>query len=278
MHLTYSQNSIVKLRPLAATLSTLAFVCDHCDLIEIAAGTFLDTPNIVRLSLRWNRLTADSLQPEIFRGPYDAHLYEPLRIVALALDENQITRLDRNVFEHMPALSHLSLSNNPLFALNASTVEALNSLRALVSLDLSATGLTQLPSEFLRNTTETLRHLNLANNQIKELMMPPKMQMQSLWLSGNPIIVLRNSSLKGLSGLRELHINNMTKLQTIELGTFEALLKLERLNCSDNVQLKRFPMADLLGAVQQLRVVCLIVNYYLKMTIITNVFNLARPI
>lgn len=228
----------------------------------------------MRLSLRWNRLTSDSLQPDIFRGPFNVHLYEPLQMAELALDGNRITTLDRNLFEHIPMLSRLSLSSNPLILNDTGTVTALQSLQVLQSLDLSSANLTELPFGFL-NTTKTLTHLNLSNNRFKTLSsVVLNKYLQSLWLTGNPLEVLDNSSFKGLLELQRLFADNMTTLVRIEPGVFETLVNLRHLNCSGNVKLKRFYLSGLkatqkLSVVRIYTVICLLIvcinKYVLKL-------------
>uniref|UniRef100_A0A1Q3FHH6 Putative extracellular matrix protein slit n=1 Tax=Culex tarsalis TaxID=7177 RepID=A0A1Q3FHH6_CULTA len=249
-----SGNSINSLQQLPATEADLVFSCRHCNLTELASAAFLDTPNIIRLDLSWNRLTADVLRPDVFRGKYDDRVYELLTLDELDLSYNSIEFLEANLFEHLTHLRRLSLARNPLGELTDDTAIALGSVTKLEHLDLSYTGLSELPGELFQKI-DNLRELLLQGNDfaaVPSAVALLKPSLVALYIGENPIQMLDDESFFDLDHMTHLNISGMSLLHEVAAGTFSGLHSLEVLVASHNPALSEFDMSDL-GGLTRLR-------------------------
>lgn len=247
-----SGNSINSLQQLPTTDADLVFSCRHCNLTELASAAFLDTPNIIRLDLSWNRLTADVLRPDVFRGKYDDRVYESLTLDELDLSYNSIEFLEATLFEHLTHLRRLSLSRNPLGEITEDTATALSSISKLEHLDLSYTGLSELPDELFQKT-EHLRELLLQGNDfaaVPSAVALVKPSLVALYIGENPIQMLDDESFFDLDHLTHLNISGMSLLHEVAAGTFSGLHSLEVLVASNNPALTDFDMSDLGGLIR----------------------------
>lgn len=244
---TFSGNDINILRRLPAFHNYLIFSCRHCALTEIQSGVFVDTPNILRLDLSYNKLTAESLHGDIFRGRFDVAAYEPIMLEELDLSHNSIWQLDPNVFEHLPNLKTLSLSNNHLTSLDATFSHALRVLINLEHLDLSETGIYDIPEEVFDDKAH-LRELLIHGNDFKELPLSIHKvgdSLKSLYIGTNPIEELNATTFEGLVHLVHLNISNLWVLESIADDTFEKLQSLEVLFARGNSKLSSFNITQL---------------------------------
>lgn len=249
-----SGNSINTLQQLPATEADLVFSCRHCNLSELASAAFLDTPNIIRLDLSWNRLTADVLRPDVFRGKFDDLVYESLMLDELDLSYNSIEFLEANLFEHLTHLRRLSLSRNPLGDITEDTAAALGSIAKLEHLDLSYTGLSELPGEMFQKI-EILRELLLQGNNfaaVPNAVALLKPSLVALYIGENPIQMLDDESFFDLDHLTHLNMSGMNLLHEVAAGAFSGLYSLEVLVASNNPALTEFDMSDL-GGLTRLR-------------------------
>lgn len=223
------------------------FRCRHCALTEIDSGAFINTPKILRLDLSYNKLTAESLHSDVFRGRFDTDNYEPILLEELSLMHNSIWQLDPKVFQHLPHLIRLSLANNHLTTLDESFAHALRPLTHLEHLDLSETAIFELPDEVLEDK-QHLRELLIYGNDFKEL--PSSIQkigpsLKSLYIGTNPILYLNATSFRDLHHLAQLNISYLSELQSIADDTFQHLDSLEVLFARGNSKLSTFNITQL---------------------------------
>lgn len=245
---SFSGNDLYVLRRLPELNENyLMFSCRHCALAEIESGVFINTPKILRLDLSYNKLTADSLHSDIFRGRFNVASYEPILLEELDLGNNLIWQLDPFVFEHLPNLRTLSLANNHLTNLEITFTHALAPLVNLEHLDLSQTAIYDLPEGVFADKPH-LRELLIYGNDFKEL--PTSVQkigdsLKSLYIGGNPIEYLNATSFEGLHHLAQLNISNLWQLQSIAEDTFVHLDSLEVLFGRGNTKLREFNITQL---------------------------------
>uniref|UniRef100_A0A182PG94 LRRCT domain-containing protein n=1 Tax=Anopheles epiroticus TaxID=199890 RepID=A0A182PG94_9DIPT len=221
--LSLSSNNLTHLQQLPATSATLIFACRHCNLESVASGLFLDTPNVMRVDLSYNRLTGDALSADAFRGQYDTeHQLEPLLLDELDLGANAISNLQEDVFTHIATLRELSLAGNPLGTLDGSTGRALAQLVHLEKLDLSFTSLVDIDDALLAEL-HALRELHIGGNQFTTI--PDAVyrvpSLHILSLCGNPIEVLSIDKLR-----------NNTAMEEFDLAVFRFIPQLEELDLS----------------------------------------------
>lgn len=156
----------------------------------IAKKAFYYLKNLELLDLSHNMLTRKTLIPEVFEGSYNPDEYLPLeKLRVLRLGYNQMHSLDSDLFEHMPNLEELSLTNNAFKILDQPTEIAIGSLMTLRTLDLSYMELLEVPSRVL-HTPQGLWNLNLTGNLLKTIPEALDYAINLKWLSldENPIV------------------------------------------------------------------------------------------
>uniref|UniRef100_A0A182W578 LRRCT domain-containing protein n=1 Tax=Anopheles minimus TaxID=112268 RepID=A0A182W578_9DIPT len=244
--LSLSGNNIVSLQQLPATKTTLVFSCSHCNLESLASGLFIDTVNILRADLSFNKLSGESLSGDVFRGQYNAEDGS----VSLLLDEldlasNVITKLQVNAFEHIAAsLRHLSLARNPLGQVTSSTRSALAQLTNLEHLDLSHCSLTDIDASAF-DEMHALRELYIQGNHFTAI--PQTVyQLDSLHLlhlAENPFEVLTFA--QPLKQLVQLNVSSMSLMHTVEVESFQNVKQLKTLTVRNNMALEVFDLSVL---------------------------------
>ncbi|XP_063706718.1 insulin-like growth factor-binding protein complex acid labile subunit [Culicoides brevitarsis] len=271
-----SGNPLRKLKQLPGTEAITLFNCRNCSLSEIASAAFLDVPLLYRVDLAFNELTGDTLRADIFRGRPNNNAYEPNAINDLDLTGNRITELSANVFEHCPAITRLSLSENKLKKLTESTVKALNSLKQLEVLNLSYTEISDLPSSLFHQMYK-IRELMLQGNKFVTVPSSVSLLGKSLKflnIAQNPIAKLDASSFPNLHQLSHLTVDEMPALTEIDKLALQPLASLEVLLCRENPLLKTFDL-DAIEEHKKLRVLDLS-NCGLKTLTLTTITDPKR--
>lgn len=221
------------------TIVTLDLSRNQISLIE--NGAFAELRLLAELDLSNNRLKSEALTPEVFQGRYDPVDYEPLKkLRVLKLAANDLHKLDPDVFEHMPLLEELDLSENPFMAIDAGTEIAISSIPKLKRLNLADTQLRKLP-EHIFHAPRGLLEINLKGNLFERI--PDALifaiNVDTLILDENPIVRIGSKSSKFpvLTKLQRLSISSMLSLERIENHGLSNLENLVELNCTDNPRL-----------------------------------------
>ncbi|XP_073965148.1 uncharacterized protein, partial [Choristoneura fumiferana] len=212
------------------------------DFIENAS--FRDLQEMRVLDLSHNKLTS-KLSPHAFEGRYSAEEYEPLASMReLNLAYNDFHSLHQDLFEHLPELTSLDLTGNPLTTIDHVTLIAISSLPMLRDLRLRSCQLSDIPDKFL-HTPRYLEHLDLSDNQLT--MVPQELEetknLVYLNLNQNPIEELDMTKEDAigfpiLKKLKELHMCNMPELKRIGAGALAGLENLVKLHLSYNPKLE----------------------------------------
>lgn len=234
-----SNNDLSRLQQFPLTNAHMFFTCRHCKISSIASEAFIDVSNVVLLDLAFNKILSEDLNPDIFRGPHNDDEYSPIKLQYLDLSHNNLNYLDKLLFEHTPELRKLDLSYNNFESLDEGTDEALSKLAKLETLDLSYTGIMELPS-LLFSDMHLLSELFIKGN--KFLSVPESLSLvgstlKILHLNDNPIEVITHESFAKLVKLQQLYISEMPELTAIEEGAFEPMSSLEALHCVGNKKL-----------------------------------------
>lgn len=113
-------------------LNIRVLILKENDITSIVRNAFRDLPLIEEIDLSSNKLTFESLRPNIFEGKYDPIDYEPLKLLkVLNLGNNRLHALDADLFEHMPMLEKLMLDNNPFIVIDQNTMMSISGIPKL---------------------------------------------------------------------------------------------------------------------------------------------------
>ncbi|XP_072536435.1 transforming growth factor beta activator LRRC33 [Salminus brasiliensis] len=135
--------------------------------------------------------------------------YSSLRLFSCA--GNRLKTVEEKAFSSSPLIESLNLANNELHNGHNQFAQSLSALTRLRTLDLSSNGLTEdMASDLLQNLTS----------------------LEFLYLSGNVLLRLDESTFKDLHQLKEL---NLERNMLFEIdGAFDHMKKLRRLNLAFN--------------------------------------------
>ncbi|XP_041971218.1 leucine-rich repeat neuronal protein 3-like [Aricia agestis] len=239
-----SENLLVNVSRLAALpVQTLNLSRNAVERIDTAAFRELQALRVLDLS--HNKLTTERLSPHAFEGRFSPEEFEPLGAMrVLNLAYNELHSLHQDLFEHLPELTELDLSGNPLTTLDHATLISISSLQMLKVLRMRDCGLTEIPDKFL-HTPRFLERLDLSANSLTAV--PQELDetknLLYLNLNQNPIPELDMASedhpgFPVLRKLQELHMCNMPALMSIGAGALAGLQSLQRLHLSHNPRLR----------------------------------------
>ncbi|XP_034828103.1 leucine-rich repeat neuronal protein 3-like [Maniola hyperantus] len=217
----------------------------RCSIELIEKASFQNLQQMQVLDLSHNKLTTANLSPHAFEGRYSPEEYEPLASLrTLNLAYNDLHSLNQDLFEHMPELSELDLSGNPLTTIDQVTAIAISSLPMLKVLRLRSCGFSDIPDRFL-HTPRFLERLDISDNKLTSI--PQELveakSLLYLNLNQNPIKLLDGNSedypgFPRLRKLQELHMCNMKQLTSVGPGALAGLENLQRLHLSFNPKLR----------------------------------------
>ncbi|XP_023955290.2 leucine-rich repeat neuronal protein 2-like [Bicyclus anynana] len=217
----------------------------HCAIEFIETASFKGLQQMKQLDLSHNKLTTERLSPHAFEGRYSPEKYEPLNAMrVLNLAHNQLHSLHQDLFEHMPELTELDLSGNPITTLDHVTVIAISSLPMMKILRMRSCGFDDIPDKFL-HTPRFLERLDISDNKLT--VVPQELveakSLIFLNLNQNPIKEMDatskdNPGFPVLRKLQELHMCNMEQLTRIGPGALAGLQTVQRLHISFNPQLR----------------------------------------
>ncbi|CAH2235407.1 jg13266 [Pararge aegeria aegeria] len=216
----------------------------RCSIEFIENASFKDLQQMQVLDLSHNRLTTEKLSPHAFEGRYAPEEYEPLASMrTLNLAYNELHSLNQDLFEHMPELTELDLSGNPLTTIDHVTVIAISSLPMLKILRMRSCGFSDIPDKFL-HTPRFLERLDISDNKLNAVPQELKETKNLIYLNlnQNPIKLLDELSedfpgFPQLRKLRELHMCNMKQLTRIGPGALAGLQNIQSLHISFNPKL-----------------------------------------
>ncbi|XP_068621969.1 leucine-rich repeat neuronal protein 3-like [Battus philenor] len=238
-----SENHIVNVT-LIGDLPIQVLNLSRCSIEFIQTASFRDLQEMTTLDLSHNKLTSDKLSPHAFEGRFAPEEYEPLAAMRkLNLAYNDLHSLHQDLFEHLPELTELDLSGNPLTTIDQVTIIAISSLPMLKVLRMRSCQLTEIPDKFL-HTPRYLERLDISDNKLTAV--PQELEetknLVFLNLNQNPIVELDVTSenypgFPRLRKLQELHMCNMKALRSIGAGSLAGLENLQSLHMSFNPKL-----------------------------------------
>jgi Leucine-rich repeat (LRR) protein len=246
--LNLSGNKLVALPPdlFSQTKYLQELYLQNNSLSVLAPGLFEGLQHLLVLNLSSNDIGNDWLTPDTFSSC--------VRLVALDLSRNQLTKLDGSILAGLTSLQILDLSFNRLQTVAGNTFlsqhnlhmlklsdnhieslhpQSLSGLSVLSSLMLDRNRLSNLHKDVLQNTS--LVDLGLAGNLLTFIPEAAKSlgKLKTLDVGDNLIVNLSNDSFRGLSNLYGLRLAG-NKIEQFQSAVFATIPDLQALNLANN--------------------------------------------
>lgn len=226
--------------PVLPTYGVKNLYLDNNNISTITLGAFQNLTELTKLDLSNNHLKKKALVPDVFKGPYSAQDFEPLKnLKSLNLGYNLLHSLDDDLFEHVPYLEELILCSNIFQIVDKLTETALSGCSALKILDISYMELKTLPETILHGPRD-LETLIASGNLFEEV---PKAlvyakNLKTLVLDENPIHNLEGANVfPSLTSLTYLSLSFMPDIYKIGAGALSELQNLTELILNENTHL-----------------------------------------
>ncbi|XP_078103542.1 leucine-rich repeat neuronal protein 1 [Sander vitreus] len=227
--LDLSQNHFSSVRTITQSASLPSLLSLHLEenhLRHLPEASFCSLPALQELFLSHNNL--HSIAPGAFTG-LDS-------LLRLHINNNRLTTVDPRWFMALPSLEILMLGGNPVEALPERGFLALKSLRSLVLGGMGLRGLAEKALEGL----EGLESLSFYDNRLtmvptQALIRVPGLKF--LDLNKNRIKLIETGDFRDMVHLKELGLNNMEELVSIERAALENLPELTKLEITNNPRL-----------------------------------------
>uniref|UniRef100_A0A3Q1FQ59 Leucine rich repeat neuronal 2 n=1 Tax=Acanthochromis polyacanthus TaxID=80966 RepID=A0A3Q1FQ59_9TELE len=227
--LDVSQNRFSHVRTITQSSSLLSLLSLHLEenhLSHLPEDSFLSLPALQELFLSHNNL--HSIAPGAFTG-LDS-------LLRLHINNNRLTTVDPLWFKALPRLEVLMLGGNPVEALPERGFIALKSLRSLVLGGMGLRGLAEKALEGL----EGLESLSFYDNLLTKVPTQALRRVPGLKfldLNKNRIKLIESGDFQDMIHLKELGLNNMEELVSIERAALENLPELTKLEITNNPRL-----------------------------------------
>ncbi|NXD12073.1 LRRN2 protein, partial [Nothocercus nigrocapillus] len=226
--LDLSQNSFRDVRDLglARMPRLLSLHLEENQLGELPAGGFAGLGSLQELYLNHNQLRR--ISPRAFSG-----LGSLLR---LHLNSNLLTAVDSRWFQMLPNLEILMIGGNKVDAISDMNFRPLSNLRSLVLAGMNLREISDYALEGLRS----LESLSLYDNKLVDV---PKRALQRvpglkfLDLNKNPLQRVKQSDFVNMLHLKELGLNYMEELVSIDRFALINLPELTKLDMTNNPKL-----------------------------------------
>ncbi|CAL8401638.1 unnamed protein product [Arctogadus glacialis] len=190
---------------------------DHC---------LRDLSNLQELYINHNQISA--ISPGAFVGLHN--------LLRLHLNSNRLRVIDSRWFEATPNLEILMIGENPVIGLLDMNFQPLGSLRSLV---LAGMDLTDVPGNALVGL-DSLESISFYDNKlirIPQLALQKVPNLKFLDLNKNPVHKLQEGDFRNMLRLKELGINNMMELVSVDRYALDNLPELTKLEATNNPKL-----------------------------------------
>ena len=227
--LDLSQNRFSRVRTITQSSSLPVLLSLHLEenhLSRLPDASFSSLPALQELFLSHNNL--HSIAPGAFTG-LDS-------LLRLHINNNRLTTIDPRWFRALPHLEVLMLGGNPVEVLPERGFLAFKSLRSLV---LGGMGLRCLAEKALEGL-EGLESLSFYDNLLTKVPTQALRRVPGLKfldLNKNRIKLIETGDFQDMIHLKELGLNNMEELVSIEKAALENLPELTKLEITNNPRL-----------------------------------------
>lgn len=182
--------------------------------------------NLQELYINHNKI--NSISAHAFGGLHN--------LLRLHLNSNKLHVIDSSWFEETPNLEILMIGENPVVGLLDMNFKPLGSLRSLV---LAGMDLTDVPADAFIGL-DTLESISFYDNKlvrIPQLALQKVPNLKFLDLNKNPVQKLQEGDFRNMLHLKELGINNMMELVSIDRYALDNLPELTKLEATNNPKL-----------------------------------------
>jgi len=193
---------------------------------ELPGSCLAELPNLQELYMNHNLIS--SISPTAFRGLR--------RLLRLHLNSNKLKVIGREWFEAMPSLEILMIGENPVVLIDDMNFKPLVNLRSLV---LTRMNLSQLPDEALTGL-DSLESISFYDNifpEVPHAALRTLKNLKFLDLNKNPIGRIQRGDFVDMLHLKELGINSMPELVSIDSFALNNLPELTKIEATNNPKL-----------------------------------------
>uniref|UniRef100_A0A1A8N4R1 Leucine rich repeat neuronal 3 n=2 Tax=Nothobranchius TaxID=28779 RepID=A0A1A8N4R1_9TELE len=193
---------------------------------ELPEQCLADGANLQELYMNHNLIS--SISPMAFQGLSN--------LVRLHLNSNKLKVINKEWFEPMPNLEILMIGENPVLSIDEMNFKSLSNLRSLV---LTRMNLSQLPDNALAGL-DNLESISFYDNIFPEVphsALKNVKNLKFLDLNKNPISRIQRGDFVDMLHLKELGINSMPELVSIDSFALNNLPELTKIEATNNPKL-----------------------------------------
>lgn len=193
---------------------------------ELSDSCLASFPNLQEFYVNHNLIF--SITPGAFQGLN--------RLLRLHLNSNRLTSVNSEWFQHLPSLEILMLGENPIIELSDMNFKALGNLRSLV---LAKMNLTEMPDNAFvgLESLESISFFDNLLNRVPQVALTRVQNLRFLDLNKNPIERIQRGDFMDMMHLKELGINSMPELVSIDSFALNNLPELTKIEATNNPRL-----------------------------------------
>ncbi|KAM4820865.1 leucine-rich repeat neuronal protein 1 [Thomomys bottae] len=226
--LDFSQNNFTTIKEVGlANLSQLTTLhLEENQITEMTDHCLQDLSNLQELYINHNQIS--SISANAFAGLKN--------LLRLHLNSNKLKVIDSRWFDSTPNLEILMIGENPVVGILDMNFKPLSNLRSLV---LAGMYLTDVPGNALVGL-ESLESLSFYDNKlvrVPQLALEKVPNLKFLDLNKNPIHKIQEGDFRNMLRLKELGINNMGELVSVDRYALDNLPELTKLEATNNPKL-----------------------------------------
>lgn len=226
--LDFSQNNFTNIKEVGlANLTQLTTLhLEENQITEMTDYCLQDLSNLQELYINHNQISTIS-----------ANAFSGLKnLLRLHLNSNKLKVIDSRWFASTPNLEILMIGENPVIGILDMNFKPLSNLRSLV---LAGMYLTDIPGNALVGL-DSLESLSFYDNKlvkVPQLALQKVPNLKFLDLNKNPIHKIQEGDFKNMLRLKELGINNMGELVSMDRYALDNLPELTKLEATNNPRL-----------------------------------------
>uniref|UniRef100_A0A8C9SJG5 Leucine rich repeat neuronal 1 n=2 Tax=Scleropages formosus TaxID=113540 RepID=A0A8C9SJG5_SCLFO len=226
--LDLSQNNFSSIKDVGLTnmsqLTTLHL--EENQISHLSDYCLQDLSNLQELYINHNQI--NSISPNAFSGLQN--------LLRLHLNSNRLKIIDSRWFESTPNLEILMIGENPVVGITDLNFKPLINLRSLV---LAGMDLTDIPGDAFMGL-DNLESLSFYDNKligVPQLALQKLPNLKFLDLNKNPVHKIQEGDFRNMFRLKELGVNNMAELVSIDRYALDNLPELTKLEATNNPKL-----------------------------------------